>query len=230
MNPEKRELWLEYANLECLYIVKIMERRRILGLDKIEDLVEETGDLDQDEITLPTITENDLQKAEGPRLDPLLTSPLTDVSTNPALNGAIPMAVYSSAIASRPDDISLLVGFYDVFVQFYPTLRFAELALNTVKQYLVEKFPGHGKTLLIQIRDQVRGVKPTDRQYPAAFRRMMKTAAAIPTLSVKERKQCCMGLLQYLDDVDQTAGLDENLQRVVNIFQGRVKGWQSQEG
>lgn len=227
LNPEKRELWLEYAKLECLYILKIMERRRILGLDKKEDVeMEDKSDFkDENEIVLPRITQEELQK-DGPRLDPLLTSPLTDVSSNPALNGAIPLAVYSSAITSRPDDINLVAGFYDIFVPFHSGLSFIDSALEKVRKHLEEKFDGRGKTLLVQIKDQFRGVEPTDKQFPAAMREMMKMANAIPKLQVKERKECCSGLLLYLQKVSQTERLDENLQKVIKILQGRVGKWQ----
>ena len=204
-----------------------MERRRVLGLDKQEDkMVEDkTGFDNQNEITLPTITEEELQNTEGPRLDPLLTSPLTNVATNPALNGAIPLAVYSSAIASRPDDISLVVGFYDMFVSFYSGLSFTDSALETVKGRLMEYFPGRGKTLLIQIKDHARGIEATDKRFPAAIREMMKTASAVPKLPLKERKDCCTGLSDYLEKVSKTDGLDENLLKVIEIFQGRVGKW-----
>jgi U3 small nucleolar RNA-associated protein 6 len=229
LNQEKRELWLEYAKLECMYILKIIERRRILGLDKPkEEVMEDKGEFeDRDEIALPTITEEELQKTDGPRLDPLLTSPLTDISTNPALNGAIPMAVYSSAIASRPDDISLVVGFYDIFLPFYSGLPFVDSALDTVKKHLEETFPLRGKTLLIQIKDHARGIETTDKRFPSAIRTMMATASAIPSLVIKERKECCVGLSQYLEQLSHTSGLEENLQKVVKIFQGRVEKWQN---
>jgi U3 small nucleolar RNA-associated protein 6 len=227
LNPEKRELWLEYAKLECLYILKIMERRRVLGLDKQEDkaVEDESGFDDQNEITLPTITQEELQKTDGPRLDPLLTSPLTNVSTNPALNGAIPLAVYSSAIASRPDDVSLVAGFYDIFLLFHSGLSFIDSALDTVKRRLTERFAGLGKTLLIQIKDHARGIEVTDKGFPAAIREMMKTANAVPKLSLKERKECCTGLSVYLDDMLKADGLDANLHKVIEIFQGRVGKW-----
>lgn len=227
LNPEKRELWLEYAKLECLYILKIMERRRVLGLDKQEYKMvdDESGFDDQNEITLPSITQEELQKTDGPQLDPLLTSPLTNASTNPALNGAIPLAVYSSAIASQPDDISLVAGFYEIYVSFYSGLSFIDSALETVKGRLVEYFPGRGKTLLIQIKDHARGIEATDKRFPVAIREMMKTANAVPKLPLKERRECCTGLSEYLEKISKTDGLDENLQKVIEIFQGRLGKW-----
>jgi U3 small nucleolar RNA-associated protein 6 len=224
LNPEKRELWLEYAKLECLYILKIMDRRRILGVDKPHPEIAEdkTGFEDHNEIMLPTITENELQKKEG-EFDPLLTSPLTDVTTNLALNGAIPMAVYAEAIAARPEDVSLVAGFYDVFVEFYLALSFIGSALDTVKQHLQETFPARGKTLFVQVRDHARGFTPLDKQFPSAIREMMKTAASANTLPGRDRRQFCEGMTTYLEKILHTDGLEESLVKVLKIFLVRVK-------
>jgi len=192
-------------------------------------VAEDTGEVEGNEIQLPTITEEELQKTDGPHLDLSLTSPLTDVSTNPALNGAIPLAVYSSAIASRPDDISLSAGFYDVFLPFYSTLSFIDSALNTVKGHTEEIFSGRGLTLLIQIKDHARGIKSTNKSFPAAIREMIKAANAIPSLSMRDRNECCAGLIQYLTSISETNGLDVNLQHVIKVVQGRVEKWRVQD-
>jgi len=230
LNPEKQELWHKLAELECLYILKITERRRILGLDNKEDEVtDDAGELEGNEIQLPTITEEELQKTDGLHLDLPLTSPLTDISTNPALNGAVPLAVFSSAIASRPDDISLWAGFYDVFAPFYSRLSFIDSALNMVKSHMEDIFPGRGLTLLIQIKDHAKGIESTDKSFPAAIREMIKTANAIPSLPMRDRRGCCAGLIQYLAGISEKNGLDVNLQQVIKVLQGRVENWRIQD-
>ena len=230
LNPEKPELWFKLAELECLYILKITERRRILGLDnKQEKTTKDTGELEGNEIQLPTITEEELSKTDGPQIDPLLTSPLTDISTNPALNGAVPLAVYSSAIASRPDDISLCAGIYDVFLPFHSTLSFIDSALNKVKAHMEENFQGRGLALLTQIKDHARGIEPSDKTFPAAVRKMMKTANGIFSLPIGERKECCTGLIRFLEGISETNRLDVNLQKVVRVFRGRAEKWRNQE-
>jgi len=233
LNPEKRELWLEYARLECLFLLKIMERRRILGLDKVETTSVEDDVLEfhkRDEIQLPVITAEDLEKqgeGEGATLDPVLTtSPLADVATNPALNGAIALAVYDSAVGTRPDDISLATGFYDVFAPFYSGLRFIDAALNKVKAHLEEKFPGRGRTVLIQIKDHARGIDVMDKNFPGVLREMMNTANTMTSLPVKERKDCCAGLQKYLDELLDIRDLDQNLRKAIEIFRGKAAKWQ----
>lgn len=214
LNPGENELWFKLAELECLYILKITERRRILGLDTTDTMIDTNIEL-EDQIQLPPITEEELDGGTSPRLDPL-TSPLTDASTNPALNGAVPLSVYSSAVASRPDDISLLAGFYDVFLPF--SMSFIDSALNAVKSRMEDMFPGQGLTLSIQIKDHARG-KP----FPAALRETMKTTSAIPSLPLHERKECCAKLVSYLDSLD---GLEVNLQQVVKVLRGRVSSYE----
>lgn len=204
-----------------------MDRRRILGLDNLgEEIIEDKTDFEKhDQISLPTISQNDLVKADV-QFDPLLTSPLTDITTNPALNGAIPLAVYSSAITSRPDDILLVAGFYDVFVSFYYGLSFIDSALEMVRKHLQETFPSRGKSLFIQIKDHARGITPMDKRFPSVIREMMKMASLIEGLAVRERKACCDGLKTYLEDLLKTDGLDESLVKVIQIFHGRVEKWQ----
>ena len=233
LNPETRELWLEYARLECLFLFKIMERRRVLGLDKEETTSMEEDALEfdkRDEIQLPAITAEDLEKqdrGEGSKLDPVLaTSPLADVARNPALNGAIPLAVYDSAVGTRPEDISLATGFYDVFVPFYSGLQFIDAALDKVRAHLEEKFPGRGRTVLVQIKDHARGIDVADKTFPGTLREMMKTANTVPSLPLKERKDCCAGLQKYLDDLLGTPDLDEDLYKAIEIFRGKVAKWQ----
>jgi U3 small nucleolar RNA-associated protein 6 len=221
LNPEKRKLWLEYAKLECLYILKIMERRRILGLDHTkEEVTEDRGEFEGNEILLPTITQNELQT--DVRFDPLLVSPLTDVTKNPALTGAIPMAVYSSAITSRFDDISLAAGFYDVFAPFHSKLSFIDSSLATVKNHLEEVFRGRGKTLVVQVKYHARGITPLDKRFPGALREMMKTASVVDTIPVREQKEFREGLKMYLEEVLQMDGLDESLEKVIKIFYERI--------
>ena len=58
-----KELWLEYAKLEMIYIAKIAARRRILGLDGGRQTLEQASNIDDpdaDLIALPAITAEDI--------------------------------------------------------------------------------------------------------------------------------------------------------------------------
>jgi U3 small nucleolar RNA-associated protein 6 len=228
LNPERRELWLEYARLETLYIFKILERRRVLGLDdksRMEEKAWDDKDFDgQNEITLPTITADDLE-TDGSKTESILNPRLADVSKNAALNGAIPTMVYSSATSACPNDILLLVGFYDMFLSFHPIVPFINSILDTIKHDMGEKFPGRGYTLLVQIKDCIRGVRADDAKFPAAVREMMNMAHAISSMSMENRKECCTGLLKFIQGLSEMPDLEENIGEVLKIFQRRVMKW-----
>jgi U3 small nucleolar RNA-associated protein 6 len=202
-----------------------MERRRVLGLDNAREETSEdkTDFADRNEIALPTITQNELQKVDV-RLDPVLISPLTDVSTNPALSGAVPMAVYSSAVASRPGDISLAAGFYDIFASFHPRLSFASSAMDSIKEHLEMMFAERGKTLLVRVKDHARGITPLDRQFPSAIRAMMTTSSEATRLPEREQKEFRQAIGSYIDELLETTDLDESLSRVLRIFHSKVAG------
>lgn len=216
--------------METLYIFKILERRRVLGLD--EKAKEENAAMgedfgDQNEIILPTITEDDLQTKDSDKQDPISDSSLADISKNAALNGAIPTMVYTSATTTRPNDILLRVGFYDMFSSFLPTVPFINSILDTIKKDLTEKFPGRGYTLLVQIKDCAWGLSPNDPQFPSAVREMMNVARGISTLSVEYRKECCVGLLKFIQDLYAKPEVEENIREVLKMFEKRVKKWSS---
>jgi U3 small nucleolar RNA-associated protein 6 len=228
LNPEARELWLEYAKLECLFLVKIMERRRILGLDEEQKQYVEETELEfheRDEIQLPLVTEEETEKQQGD----VLEGPLADVKANPALNGGIPLAVWDSAISTRPEDIALAAGFYDAFAPFHTSLQFINAALDKVKAHMEDKFPGRGRTVLIQIKDHARGIALADAKFPGILRTMMTTANTIPSLTLRERRDCCVGLISYLDELLKS-DVEENLRKAIEIFRGKVVKWRDFKG
>jgi U3 small nucleolar RNA-associated protein 6 len=225
LNPEARELWLEYAKLECLFLLKIMERRRILGLDEQPVEEKELEFHERDEIQLPLVAEEETEKQGGD----VLEGPLADVKANPALNGAIPLAVWDSAISTRPEDIALAAGFYDAFTPFHASLQFIDGALDKVKSHMEDKFPGRGRTILLQIKDHARGVVVSDAKFPSVLRTMMATANAIPSLTLRERRDCCVGLISYLDEL-LSGDVEENLRKAIEIFRAKVVKWRDIKG
>ena len=101
-------------------------------------------------------------------------------------------------IASRPDDISLCARLHDLFLPFHSTLSLIDSALNKVKGYMEENFQGRGLALLTQIKDHAGRIEPSDKTFPAAVRKMMKTTNGIFLLPIRERKECCTGLIDTI--------------------------------
>lgn len=115
------DLWLEYARLELLYITKILARRRILGLDHYTDPPDagnppaEAKESEDDVIALPTIMAEEVGFGDSTALaDRHL---LDKLNTNPALSGAIPMAIFDAA-CKKLGSQAFALAFFDMVADF----------------------------------------------------------------------------------------------------------------
>lgn len=115
----ERRLWLKYAKLEMVYIAKIAARRKILGIDvdrtTKESQVEE--DHNADMVTLPVVTAEDLESADQPS-DTGNATEVVKINTSPALAGAIPLTIMTSALKAFGHDPLLAEQFFDLFFSF----------------------------------------------------------------------------------------------------------------
>jgi predicted metal-binding membrane protein len=103
-------------------------------------------------------------------------------------------------ISSRPEDIALAAGFYDVFVPFHASLPFIDGVLDRVNlAHMEDWFLGQGWTILIQIKDFARGIAVSDAKFPIVLWTMMTITNMIPSLTLQERRDCCVSLVSYLD-------------------------------
>lgn len=98
--PKSRDIWVEYAKLEMMYIGKIEGRRKILGLDvdrsqEAQDALDE--DENADEMALPTITGEDVNPAL-PQDDSIDKLALQNLASTPVMTGAIPKAIFDAAM------------------------------------------------------------------------------------------------------------------------------------
>lgn len=116
----EEKLWVEYARLEMMWIAKMVRRREILGLDTNE-IERRSGDpvveFDGDEVALPNIPAEDCNPNQRPRqgVDDFV---LEKLETSPALSGAIPIAIYDSAMKQFKDNEKLRLDFYDMTAEF----------------------------------------------------------------------------------------------------------------
>ena len=97
---QSKELWLEYAKLELIYIAKLKGRCSILGLDLrsyeqvIHTAVDDHG---ADHIALPAITAEDINPSLS--IDNSMNRDVLQALTKtPALTGAIPVAIFDAAM------------------------------------------------------------------------------------------------------------------------------------
>ncbi|KAG0124811.1 U3 small nucleolar RNA-associated protein 6-domain-containing protein [Tuber indicum] len=178
-----RVLWVEYAKLEMVFIAKVLARRELLGIDA--PTVDEYG-VEEDEegnIKLPQISAEDIDPSikKDHSLD---TAALENIEANPALNGAIALAIFDSAVKEIPNDAQFAEDFFNVFAQF-GHLRCAMKILEHVITYSQEVAPTAPQTLSMCVKLPLIGADPTEPTFPSFLRtaisRMAEVVKAAPT-------------------------------------------------
>ena len=167
-------LWIEYARLEMINVSKIAGRRRILGLDvgKVEKKSRQNSeDDDEDMITLPAITLDDIMPAQRSR-DGAKQEVSEKLSTGPALSGAIPIAIFDAAIKYFKESDSLCQQFFDMVAEFeeVPCQQSILSHIIDTLRSIAPKSPG---TLIRWIQQPVVGIDVTTPDFPTLFGRCL---------------------------------------------------------
>lgn len=159
-NKKSEHLWLEYTKLELVYISKILTRRKLLGIDaKRAQEQQELGDETSDIMKLPTITAEDMDESLKKDIS-IEHLALENLETNPALNGAVPLAVFDQAMQEVPAEPEFAVQFWDLFAEFY-NLHCYKPLLQHVYNHIHSKFPASGLSKAVELEFPVL-VAPVD--------------------------------------------------------------------
>ncbi|RPA94732.1 hypothetical protein L873DRAFT_1700554 [Choiromyces venosus 120613-1] len=184
-NKASRVLWVEYAKLEMVFIAKVLARRTLLGIDA--PMVDEYGVGEEDgegNIKLPQISAEDIDPSLK-KDHSLSTAALEDIEANPALNGAIALAIFDSAIKEVPNDVRFAEDFFNVFAQF-GHLRCAAKILEHVIAYSQEVAPTAPQTLSMCVKLPLIGADPTESIFPSRLRTAIsRMAEALKTAPAK---------------------------------------------
>jgi U3 small nucleolar RNA-associated protein 6 len=161
-------MWLEYAKLETIYVGKIAGRRRVLGLDI--DRTKKPGtdeDGDEDMIALPEVTAEDVNPSlkQDDGVDEVA---LQNLASAPVLTGAIPLAVFDSAMKQFQGKPRLAEKFFDMFAEF-DQLACIPRILHHVLDYLQQNSPHAVETAICRFHMQLWGRDPSDPEFPPAF-------------------------------------------------------------
>jgi U3 small nucleolar RNA-associated protein 6 len=172
-----KELWIEYAKLEMIYLAKIGIRRRILGLDgnQADDTKQKAVDPEDyqgfsasdDMIHIPTFKAHTLRPRmiDGVKVD---GEAIEDPMTTPALNGAIPLAIFDDARKQLFFSAAVAEDFFNMFAAFDQVL-----CLPTILQHVIditmETYPTDSSTHSCFIRQPIIGVDPRNYKFPMAL-------------------------------------------------------------
>ncbi|KAI5467088.1 U3 small nucleolar RNA-associated protein 6-domain-containing protein [Mariannaea sp. PMI_226] len=165
-------LWLEYARSEMEWLAKVDKRKQskngkdALRPDRVEDddelRIVDSDDDDDNLLPEPSVAQAKvIDKKSAQQLE-----------SNPAMDGAIPMAIF---------DISKKQSFFnaDVAEDFYFMLAsFAHVSvqpkiLQHVLDALDQEYPNHPATCDVYIRQPIIGVSPTTSEFPKNLREVL---------------------------------------------------------
>ncbi|POS87751.1 hypothetical protein EPUL_000517 [Erysiphe pulchra] len=170
------ELWTEYAKLEMIYLSKIEIRRKILKLDKptsditlkgLKSSHDSTFDDLKDMIPIPdakidTLLQNMVEH------DTVKTEAVKDPMTTPALNGAIPLAIYDAAQKQSFFCASIAAKFFDMFTSF-TEVRCLPKILQCVCESMLRLYPTDPLTLDCYSRQPIIGKNYSSPEFPQAL-------------------------------------------------------------
>jgi U3 small nucleolar RNA-associated protein 6 len=171
-----KELWIEYAKLDMIWLSKIAMRRKILGLDVDEsvdpDAMDEAADdtgfsTSADMIAVPNFKANALRPSmlEGVKVD---SEAEKDPMTSPALNGAIALAIYEAARKQPFFCAAAAEDFFDMFSAF-TQVKCQSKILQHVLDSMAEIYPTDACTCNCYVKQSFVGIDPTSAEFPEAL-------------------------------------------------------------
>jgi U3 small nucleolar RNA-associated protein 6 len=161
-------LWLQYAKLETIYVGKIAGRRKILGLDvdRTKKQTEETEDADM--LMLPEITAEDVNPSldKEEEVDQIA---LQNLASAPVLTGAIPIAIFDSAMKQFKNDSALAEQFFDMFAEF-EQLPCLNQILQHVLDHLKSTTPQGVEIVICTFKMQLLSTPLSSPNFPGVLR------------------------------------------------------------
>lgn len=209
-----KQLWVHYGKLELIYVAKLVARRRILGLDgeaeSSKQRQEEAGfdDPDADMITLPKLTGKDVNPSEGDNKG-ADNEALQNLASTPALSGAIPIAIFDTAMKHFNNDDRFGQEYYNMVNEFgdVPCLR---KILEHVVEAMRETQPGSYRTHTCYTKVPTAGIPVTSAEFPRAL------GVSLSRLrEYQPDRNFAQEVINWLQPLKKTEDLDPALQKVL---------------
>ncbi|KFY08161.1 hypothetical protein V492_06474, partial [Pseudogymnoascus sp. VKM F-4246] len=215
------ELWVQYAKVEMIFLAKIAARRRVLGLDRpaveaVEEEVEEeeAKGFEGDEIKFPEFKAQSLGQSamDGVKVD---GEAKQDPMNTPALQGAIPLAIFDDAAKQAFFNAEAAQHFFDMFALF-TQVGCQDKVLQHVLDVMMERFPTEAATWDCYVRMPLVGVSPLTAEFPG------RLAVALGRLTEGKEKVKVKALLakktaKWVEKVLVMEGLDEGVKTVLEV-------------
>ena len=220
-----RNLWIEYAKLEMIYMAKLVARRQILGLDhqlSWKDCAPKNESVEADTERLSTLTASVIDPIQLPD-DTAEDDTLQKISATPALLGAIPIAIFDAAMKQFEGDVSLGVEFFEIVSEFHSIPHVTKIRHHIV-DVLCAKEPASPAALSCCIREPVIGVEILSADFPRALktsldrlRSAMQETLPFPGSPETMRSRISLSdrLVDWILPILDVQGLDQDIHGVL---------------
>ena len=182
-----KELWFAYFRLELLYLSKLARRRRILGLDEDRKNDIEDKEPDLDLIALPNNMAGELDFELTQALGPKGSN--QDIHESPALQGAIPIAIFDASL-NVFNDVEFAEQFFDLCTAIIDVPAMKGITSHIVHQ-MTSMNGTSPATLDCFVRQPLVGVKINTAEFPQRLResikRLQTSAREEPSLHLARR-------------------------------------------
>ncbi|EGP83449.1 uncharacterized protein MYCGRDRAFT_63935, partial [Zymoseptoria tritici IPO323] len=165
---DEKKLYLEYAKLEMVYLAKLAARRKILGLDGSR---EEKEDIEEDDnmIALPTITAEDIDLDAGKGIEEIDQAALQRLAAAPAFSGAIPVAIFDSAMKQLKNNaLPAAEDFFDLVASFNQVPA-SEKILQHILEQLQSTAPTAIETTICEAKHHMLNIPLQSAEFPPAL-------------------------------------------------------------
>jgi len=209
-----------------IYLAKIAIRRKILGLDAEKTIVEEKEEAadametdddpgfatSEDVIAIPAFKENTLRPSmiEGVEVD---SEAKKDPMTTPALNGAIPLAIFDAARKQPFFCAAAAEAFFDMFATF-TQVRCLPRILQHVLDCLIELYPKDALTWNCYVRQSFIGVDFSSPEFPVALGTALDRLKEAKE-KTKDRDLISKKTRQWIEPMLEVQDLDPGIQTVL---------------
>jgi U3 small nucleolar RNA-associated protein 6 len=218
------KLWIEYARCEMDWLYKLEKKKKaakpgvdVLQAEKPRDddelrLVDSDEDEDEEGGLLP-----EPSKAQAKVIDKQAAAQLQN---NPALDGAIPMAIF---------DISRKQEYFqaeDAERFFVMVASFRELPVHSkISQHILsvmtEQYPNDPSTCNCHIRQPIIGVSPFTPDFPRSLRDVLQRLQD-SLVTTTDRAALEQKTVAWMDEYLALEGLDEGIKTVLELTRSKL--------
>ena len=223
------DLWLEYARVEMEWLAK-MERKKGGGRKGLEGArAEETvedGDVlrfgddddsgddefeDNEILPDPLADEHDKEAKEAKKV--FSNEAIKKLEKSPALQGAIPKAVFDVARKQPFYNALAAEAFFDMFADF-TTVSAQPAIIQHVLDTMVDEYPRHPATCGCLVRQPLVGVDVTTVEFPRALREVLARLKA-QTETTEDKGKLAARMVAWVRPILKRKDLDDNVRTVL---------------